>query len=130
MTDRLLHRGLTEKIIGVFIRLTELGPGFLESVYSNGMGIALPDAGLEVAREVPVWVHFRGRRIGRFRADTIVESKVRLEFKAGDRLDPNCEAQVINYLRATKIEVEMILHFGQKPHFKRLIETNDRKLIP
>jgi len=94
------------------------------------MEVALRDDGLRVAREVPVSVHFRGRRVGTFRADMIVESVVLLEFKAGARLDPMAESQLLNYLRATRLEVGLILHFGAKASFRRRIVTNDRKLIP
>lgn len=131
MRERLLHGALTEKIIGEFFQVHwELGSGSLESVYANAMHVALVDAGLRVEREVRAAVHFRGRRVGAFRADTIVESAVLLEFKAGDRLDPNSEAQAINCLSVTRLEVGLVLHFGPKPTFKRFIHTNDRKIIP
>jgi len=130
MTE-LLHKKITDRILGSFYQVHwELGPGFLESVYLRGMEVALRDDGLRVAREVPVSVHFRGRRVGTFRADMIVESVVLLEFKAGDRLDPNAEPQLLNYLRATSLEVGLILHFGPKASFKRRVVGNDRKIIP
>jgi GxxExxY protein len=94
------------------------------------MEIALRENGLRVEREVPVSVHFRGRRVGTFRADMIVESVVLLEFKAGDRLDPSAEPQLINYLRASRLQVGLILHFGPKASFKRRVVTNDRKITP
>jgi GxxExxY protein len=75
-------------------------------------------------------VHFRGCRIGTFRADMIVESVVLLEFKAGDRLDPSAEAQLLNYLRASRLQVGLLLRFGSKASFKRRVITNDRKIIP
>jgi GxxExxY protein len=131
MSTHLLHHGLTERILGVFFQVHwELGPGFLESVYAGGMGHALRDAGLEIQREQAVLVHFRGHCVGKFRADMIVDSKVLVELKAGDHLDPSCQAQVINYLRATRLEVGLILHFGLRPDFKRLVVTNDRKPLP
>jgi GxxExxY protein len=127
----LLHQEITQKIIGVFFQVHyELGPGFLESVYSKGMGVALNEAGLRVEREVPLTVHFRGQPAGTFRADMVVESVVLLEFKAGEHLGANCEAQLVNYLRATRIEVGLILFFGPRPLVKRRILTNDRKPIP
>jgi GxxExxY protein len=129
--SELLHKNITDRILGSFYQVHwELGPGFLESVYSRGMEVALADEGLRVEREVPVSVHFRGRRVGTFRADMIVESVVLLEFKAGDRLDPNVEPQLLNYLRATRLEVGLILHFGPKASFKRRVVANDRKIIP
>jgi GxxExxY protein len=94
------------------------------------MMVALTEAGLRVEREVPISVYFRGRLVGVFRADAVVESVVLLEYKAGERLDPSCEAQVLNYLRGCHLELALLLHFGPKAAFKRLIMTNDRKLLP
>jgi GxxExxY protein len=129
--QNLLHGELTDRIIGEFLQVHhELGPGFVESIYSRSMGWALHDAGLQADLEVPISVHFRGRIVGSFRADIVVESLVLLELKVGDQLDPNAEAQVVNYLRATRLELALILHFGPKPAFRRLILTNDRKLLP
>jgi GxxExxY protein len=129
--NELLHGDITEQIIRAFHQVHyELGPGFLESVYASGMGFALTDAGLRVEREIPLTVYFRGRSVGVFRADMIVESVVLLEFKAGDRLDPTCEAQLINYLRATRLEVGLVLFFGSRPVCRRRILTNDRKFLP
>jgi GxxExxY protein len=127
----MLHKAISDRILGSFYQVHwELGPGYLESVYVNAMYCALTDDGLRVEREVPVSVYFRGRRVGRFRADMIVESVVLVEFKAGHHLDPGWEAQLLNYLRATKLELGLLLHFGSKPMVKRRILTNDRKLLP
>jgi GxxExxY protein len=130
MTE-LLHGKITDRILGTFFQVyTELGSGYLESVYVKAMEIALSQDGLRVEREVSVSVFFRGQEVGQFRADAIVESVVLLEFKAGSRMDPNVEAQLLNYLRATRLEVGLILHFGPTASFKRRIVTNDRKNIP
>ena len=91
------------------------------------MSYALEDVGLRAEREVALEVHFKGRKVGVFRADMVVESKILLEFKAGDRMDSHCEAQVINYLRATGLEVGLLLHFGQRPQFRRLIVSKGRR---
>ena len=129
--SRLLHGALTERILGVFYQVHfELGFGFAESVYSNAMACALMEAGLSVEREVPIAVFFRGIQVGSFRADQIVESAVLLELKATRVLEQSYESQVINYLRATRLELALVLHFGDRPRFKRLIFTNDRKLLP
>ena len=129
--DDLLHGQLTDRIIGEFLQVhRELGPGFVESVYSRAMEIALTEAGLRVEREVPILVYFRGKLVGSFRADMVVESLVLLELKVGERLDPSCEPTVLNYLRASPLELALILHFGPKPKVKRLIWTNDRKVLP
>lgn len=130
MGQPLLHESCTERILGVFYEVHwELGSGFLESVYAAAMAQALTAGGLQVEREVPIAVHFRGRRVGTFRADQVIDSAVLLEIKAGDRLDPNWEAQLLNYLRSTPFEVGLMLHFGPKPVFKRRIFTNDRKQL-
>jgi GxxExxY protein len=127
--DNLLLGDLTEKVIGIFFQVHyELGFGFLESVYADAMAIALRQAGFQIEREVPIPVYFRGIRVRRFRGDMLVESKLLLDFKAGAILDPHCEGKMINYLAATDIEVGLVLHFGVKPKFKRLVYSNDRKL--
>jgi GxxExxY protein len=124
----LKHRQLTQKIIGVFFEVyNELGHGFLESVYEAAFEVALVSNGMSVFRQIEVPVWFRGRKIGDFTADMLVEKSVLLELKAGRSLDPAHEAQLLNYLRATEIEVGMLLSFGLKPEFKRLAYDNDRK---
>ena len=126
----LKHGQLTERIIGVFYEVyNELGREFLESVYEQDMLIALSDAGLRVECQFPLNVTFRGRLIGDFRADLIVEHSVILELKATAGIDPGHEAQLLNYLRATEIEVGIVLNFGPKPQFKRMVFENSRKQI-
>jgi GxxExxY protein len=123
------HRELTEKIIGVFYEVyNELGHGFLESVYQEATCIALIDSGLKAAQRVPTPVWFRGRMVGDFKADILVEGAVLLELKAARALEPVYEAQLLNYLRATDIEVGLLMNFGVKAQFKRLAFDNDRKL--
>ena len=125
----LLHGELTDRVLDVFYQVHyELGFGYAESVYSNAFAIALMDMGMTVEREVPTTVFFRGAQVGSFRADQVVNSAVLLELKAGRALDPSVETQVLNYLRCTRLEVGLVLHFGEKPRFRRLIFTNDRKL--
>lgn len=122
------HRELTEKIIGVFYEVyNELGHGFLESVYQEAMLIALIESGLRAAKRVPTPVWFRGQLVGDFKADILVEGAVLLELKAARALEPVHEAQLLNYLRATDIEVGLLMNFGVKPQFKRLAFDNDRK---
>ena len=126
--SRLKHRELTGAIIGVFYAVyNELGPGFLESVYEAAMAIALAEAGLRVDRQVDIPVWFRGHRVGDFRADLLVQRAVLLEFKSCRAIEPAHEAQLLNYLRATPIEVGLLLNFGPKPQYKRLAFENGRK---
>ena len=124
----LKHGELTQKIIGVFFEVyNELGHGFLESVYEKSFSFALTASGLHVLTkiEVPVW--FRGRQVGDFEADMLVERRILIELKAGRALDSAHEAQLLNYLRATEIEVGILFGFGLRPEFKRLAYDNQRK---
>jgi GxxExxY protein len=124
----LKYRDLTQKIIGIFYEVyNELGHGFLESVYETAFEMALVSKGLNVLTQIEVPVWFRGKKIGDFTADMLVEKSVLLELKAGSQLNPAHEAQLLNYLRATEIEVGMLLSFGLKPEFKRLAYDNTRK---
>jgi GxxExxY protein len=126
----LKHEQLTEKIIGVFFDVyNELGYGFLESVYEESMGIALSDAGISIERQVPVPVWFRGREIGVFRADLLVDRKVLLELKSARSIESAHEAQLLHYLKATEVEIGLLLNFGHRAQFRRLIFDNPRKQI-
>jgi GxxExxY protein len=122
------HRELTERIIQVFYDVyNELGPGFLESVYEAAMAIAIAATGLRAGRQVMIPVWFRGHQIGDFRADILVDKAVLLELKATRAIDQSHQAQLLNYLRATDIEVGLILNFGPQPQFKRFAFDNSRK---
>ena len=122
------HEQLTGKIIEVFYDVyNELGHGFLESVYENSMRLALSQAGLFVPAKRALDVWFRGVVVGTFEPDITVENLVILEIKAARAVDPAHEAQLLNYLRATEIEVGLLLNFGPKPEFKRMVFDNERK---
>jgi len=124
------HKEITEKILQGFYEVyNELGSGFLESVYEHALSIVLTGYGFHVERQKDISVHFRGHVVGDFRADLIVNEKVIVELKAVGNLDPVHEAQLINYLKATDIEVGLLLNFGKKPEFRRLIFDNRRKII-
>ncbi len=110
------HEDVTGQILKVFYEVyNELGHGFLESVYEKAMRIALQQAGLDVAPKELINVWFRGSVVGQFAPDVIVEHKVIIELKACRAIDPAHEAQLLNYLRATEIEVGLLLNFGAKP---------------
>jgi GxxExxY protein len=122
------HEQLTGKIIEVFFEVyNELGHGFLESVYENSMRLALTEAGLFVPPKKPLDVWFRGVVVGVFEPDVTVDNLVILEIKSARAIDPAHEAQLLNYLRATEIEVGLLLNVGPKPEFKRMVFDNDRK---
>ncbi|SNS93407.1 GxxExxY protein [Granulicella rosea] len=122
------HDELTQSIIGVFFDVyNELGYGFFESVYREAMRLALVQSGFTVAVEVPVPVHFRGAVVGIFRADLIVNDRVLIELKACDALVREHESQTLHYLRATTIEVALLMNFGTAPRFKRFVMDNEAK---
>lgn len=124
----LKHKELTGKIIKVFYEVyDELGHGFLESVYQRCLGISLRQAGLNVVWPVTISVWFRGYQVGTFEGDMLVEKTVLLELKAVRALDSSHQAQLLNYLRATEIEIGLLLNFGLRPEFKRLLFDNARK---
>lgn len=128
MNEFLKHRDLSQIVIGTFFEVyNELGHGFLESVYQKSLHIALEEKGLRVHSKIDVPVWFRGKQVGNFEADVLVENCLLLELKAARNLDIAHQAQLLNYLRATDIEVGLLLNFGLKPDFKRMAFDNSRK---
>jgi len=122
------HSELTDIIIGVFYDVyNELGFGFLESVYRKALRMALMEKGLRVESELPITVFFRGEKVGDFRADLVVNEVVLLELKTVEKVIHAHEAQVINYLRSTMLELGLILNFGPQPQIRRLVLDNSRK---
>ena len=131
MNTDLKHGLLTDKILRVFYDVyNELGHGFLESVYHRSLVLALESEKLKVCSRVPIPVWFRGKQVGHFEADVMVETCVLLELKVARSLDPSHRAQLMNYLRATDIEVGLLLNFGEKPEFKRVVFDNLKKQRP
>jgi GxxExxY protein len=104
-----------------------LGYGFLEKVYLNAMFIELKEMGLKVEKEKRILVYYFGNIVGDYNADLIVEDIVAVELKAIEMLVNENELQLINYLKATNIEVGLLLNFGKKPQIKRKIFDNDKK---
>jgi len=122
------HSKLTDLIIGVFYEVyNELGFGFLESVYRNALQLALIEKQLVVMPEKAISVYFRGNKVGDFRADLVVNDLVLLELKTAEAIAIAHEAQLLNYLRSTTMEIGLILNFGPKPQVRRLLFDNDRK---
>lgn len=120
-----LHQNLTEKIIKAYYNVyNELGYGFLERVYENAFLMELKSFGLECAKQKPISVSYKGVNVGEYFADIIVENRVIIEIKACAGLIEEHEAQLLNYLRATDIEVGLLFNFGKKPQFKRQIFEN------
>jgi GxxExxY protein len=111
--EDMLHEEITGNVIGcAFEVINELGAGFLESVYQKAMIILLKEKGVLAESQHPVKVFFRGECVGDFCADIFVEGKVIVEQKAVKTIVPEHEAQIINYLKATGIEVGLLINFG------------------
>jgi len=126
--DNLLHKDLTDIIISCFYEVyNDLGYGFLERVYQNALYYALIDEGLQCETEKSIKVYHNNRVVGDYRADILVENCVLLELKANEELNSANEKQLINYLKATEIEVGLLLNFGKRPQFKRKVFTNINK---
>ena len=122
------HWDLCHGIVQVFYAVyNELGFGFLEAVYEEALAIALTEAGFKVSQQVATPIWFRGRKIGDYKADLVVNDAVLIEIKTARAFDASHEAQTLNYLRATQYEVALLLNFGPKPQFKRLVFENARK---
>lgn len=120
--EKYKYQKLTRTIIkGYYEVYNDLGSGFLESVYENALKKVLYDYGLTVNSQFPIDVYFRGRKVGEFKADLIVENKVLIELKSVSMLLPVHKAQLINYLKATNIEIGLLMNFGDEPEFKRYI---------
>jgi len=123
--DNYKHTEITEKIIKAFYNVyNELGYGFLEKVYENSMLIELSGMGLFVEKQKPIRVSYQGKEVGEYYADLIVNESVIIELKAAEALCEEHEYQLINYLKATDIEVGLLLNFGKKPEIRRKVFAN------
>lgn len=122
------YKKLTEEIIKIFYRVyNKLGYGFLEKVYENAMMVEFKEEGISAVSQSAIKVFYEGVIIGEYYADILVDDKVIVEIKAARRLADENEAQLLNYLKATDIEVGLLLNFGTKPEVKRKAFGNLRK---
>lgn len=119
--EDLLFHDLTYSIIGCFWETkSQLGPGYLEVVYANALAVMLREKGFRVQREVPFEIIFHGVRVGWYRADLVVESKVLVETKVLHRVSEDIRNVALNYLAASKLKVGLILNFAGRGEVKRL----------
>jgi GxxExxY protein len=124
----LLHKELTDKILNAFYDVyNELGYGFLEKVYQNSLIIELKSRGFKVEAQKQIKVNYKGYEVGDYYADIVVDELVILELKAAECIVKEFEAQLINYLRGTNLEVGLLFNFGRKPEFIRKVYENRRK---
>lgn len=124
----ILHEEITGACLKAFYKVyNTLGYGFLERVYENAMMMELQKMGLKAVKQQPIKVYYEGKIVGDYFADIVVEDKVILELKAANAIIDAHHVQLRNYLKATSMEVGLLLNFGQKPESKRQIFSNDRK---
>lgn len=124
----MVEEELTGRIIKAFYKVyNSLGHGFIESIYHNAMLLELVADSLKVETEKPIAVYYEGKVVGTFSADIVVEGTIILELKAKETIHSSHEAQLINYLRATDIEIGLLFNFGKSPEFKRKYFSNKNK---
>ena len=127
---RFLHKRLSDAILKIYYEVyNTLGYGFLEKVYQNAMCLELKNQGYNVEAQKQIKVYYKGIVVGEYYADLIIDETIILELKACECLMDAHKAQLINYLKATNIEVGLLLNFGETPEFKRFIYTNNRKSL-
>jgi GxxExxY protein len=126
--EDMLHEETTSAVINAFYKVyNTLGYGFLEKVYENALVIELQKRGLTTKQQMPIHVYYEGKVVGEYFADLVVNDVVIVELKAAEEITKAHENQLVNYLKATNLEVGLILNFGPQPKFKRKIFTNERK---
>ncbi|MCG6910645.1 MAG: GxxExxY protein [Deltaproteobacteria bacterium] len=124
------HASLTDQIIKAAFKVHNiLGFGFLEKVYQNAMSVELERSGLEVAKECATDVYYEDVLVGQYFADLIVEHKVILELKAVKTITNIHEVQLVNYLKATGIEVGLLINFGHSVEIKRKVMDRSNPII-
>ena len=125
----LLHKDTTDIILKSFYKVyNNLGYGFLEKVYENAFLYELRNQGLDCEKQKPIKVYYEQIQVGEYYADIIVNECIILELKAAESIAEEHEFQLINYLKATEIEIGLLLNFGKNPEFKRKIFTNNKKI--
>ncbi|SHG60699.1 GxxExxY protein [Flavobacterium defluvii] len=126
--SHLLHKEKSKSILKIFYDVyNQLGYGFLEKVYQNAMYFELQSKGYKVEVQKQIKVYFKNQLVGEYYADIVIDDVIILELKACEYLLSSHIAQLMNYLKSTKMEVGLLLNFGESPEFKRLIYTNNRK---
>ena len=120
--EEFLHKDITAKIIQAFYKVyNTLGYGFLEKVYENAIRIEIGKSGLHVEQQKNIKVYYDSEQVGDYYADLLVENLVIVELKAAETICDEHETQLLNYLKATDIEVGLLINFGKKAEIKRKI---------
>lgn len=121
----------TDKIIGAFYEVyNTLGYGFLEKVYENALVFELRKRGHRVEQQVPISVFYDDVIVGEYLADIVVDGEVILELKAAKEISEHHTAQLLNYLKATRYTVGLVLNFGPKAEVARKIMTQRQQQPP
>jgi GxxExxY protein len=119
---RIVEAELAYKIVGAFYRVyNALGPGLLESLYSRALEIVFKEMGLQVDREYPVPIFFEGQQIGFHRIDMLIDKRIIIENKSTEALPSSARSQLRSYLGVTKLELGLLLHFGPKATYYRVL---------
>lgn len=127
----LIEEELSHSVIGAFYKVHRtLGAGFLESVYAAALELELRNRGHDVGREVLVVVRYEGVNIAHQRLDMLVNERLIIEIKATEKLHKDASRQLFNYLRATNLELGLLLHFGPSAAFYRVVCENNSKARP
>ena len=125
MTGSLIEKETTDHVIGAFFEVYNgLGFGFLERIYADALEFELLARSRKVQREVLIPIWYKGKQLSPQRVDMIVDDKVLLEIKSTNILPPTSERQLLNYLRASSLQVGLLLHFGPKPRFLRRVYSH------
>ncbi len=126
----MLYEETTSDLIAAYYPVyNTLGYGFLEKVYENALAVELTKRNHAVQQQMPVQVFYDGKIVGDYFADMVVDDQVIVELKAADEIAIAHEAQLVNYLKATKFQVGLLFNFGPKPAFKRKIYSSRAKTI-
>ncbi len=129
--EKRLHEDKTRAILQAFYHVyNKLGYGFLERIYENALAHELSKRGFDVTQQLAIDVYYDGLIMGQYFADLVIDNCVILELKAADQINPQHTAQLLNYLKATDIEVGLLLNFGPEPQFRRKAFSNERKNQP
>jgi GxxExxY protein len=126
--EEYLHKELTSDVINAFYKVyNTLGYGFLEKVYENAMRLELIKSGIPTEQQKNIKVYYESEKVGDYYADLLINELVIVELKAAESICEEHEAQLLNYLKATNIEIGLLLNFGKKPEIKRKIFMNKNK---
>ncbi|MBN2211720.1 MAG: GxxExxY protein [Sedimentisphaerales bacterium] len=118
----IIHKDLSYKIVGLAMEVyNELGCGFLEKVYENAMMIALREAGIQAEQQKNISVYFHNHVVGEYCGDIVVENKILLELKSVEYLITAHRSQILNYLKATQLQLGLLINFGKKLEYERFV---------